>query len=487
MGLSNNKVVVTFTGLEGYPEEVPFDPPERYPDYQGWSINPRNQVYRWVRETLFLLGLDQENFNTPQWNPLGQIIEPGMTVLIKPNTVLHRHLAGKNVFSLIIHASVLRPVLDYVCLALKGRGRIIIGDAQQIFGLFDVAMAVSQVAPLLEWYRRQTSIPIECMDFRQCRGTRSWLYGQWSRKPVQGDPRGYQVVNLGDESLFREVDPKKLRISVESHKKLYQHHSNGRHEYVFPRSVLISDVIINIPKMKTHRRTAVSLALKNLLGFPAAKECMPHFRIGSVQEGGDQYIYPSWRKRVCTRLQDEIQSNPFTVVKFGCAAARTLLWSSRWLVPFKDNIDEAMWYGNDTLWRLVLDINRAALYSDKGGQLHETPQRRYFCLIDGIVAGEKDGPLSPDPVTPGVLVAGLNPVAIDAVAATLMGFDINKIPFLQKGLLSTEGSMPLFWGTRDGIRVVDGESELTLADYATRRNLRFEPHPNWKGHVERPA
>ena len=90
-------------------------------------------------------------------------------------------------------------------------------------------------------------------------------FDKW-RKKVEQDPRGYRFVDLGDKSCFNDIDPKRLRIAIASYKNMYKHHSGGKHEYLFPQSVLDSDVIINIPKLKTHRRTAVTLAIKNLMG-----------------------------------------------------------------------------------------------------------------------------------------------------------------------------------------------------------------------------
>lgn len=485
MALENNRVAVTFTDLKGYPDASPFHPPQKYPEFSSNDRHPDNHIYAYIRDTLHHLGLDQENFNTPNWNPFKDLVKPGDTVFIKPNMVQQRHEHNKDVLSVIVHASIIRPVLDYLCKALQDRGRIIIADCPLIFSSFDEAIAVSRLGELLQWYRNQTPIPIECFDLRTVRGTRTWLYGKWARKKVHADPRGYQLVDLAQHSYFKDIDPKKLRIGIAGYKDIYKHHSDGRHEYLFPKSLLHSDVIINLPKMKTHRRTAITLALKNFMGLPSAKGCLPHFTIGAPQEGGDQYIHPSWRKRIGTTLHDTIQTHPLIPVKFVCAVIKKLLWNSHWIIPFKDDIFEAMWHGNDTVWRTLLDLNRAAFYADKDGKLHDTPQRGYFCLMDGIIAGEKDGPVAPDPVPAGVLMAGFNPAAIDSVAASLMGFDIDKIPLIKKALQDTNRSSPLYFGRRDDIEVIDGTEAMTLAEFQQRRNLKFEPHPNWKGHVER--
>ncbi|GAB4367455.1 MAG: hypothetical protein Kow00128_11930 [Deltaproteobacteria bacterium] len=484
MNLANKDVAVNFVASRSYPSRIPFHPHERFPEYPGSGTDPGNRVYGEVRETLQMLGLDKENFGTGRWNPFRGIVKPGMTVFVKPNTVRHHHLGNKDIFSVITHASILRPVLDYICIALENRGRIIIGDSQVIFGRFDKAMAISQIEGLLEWYRKQTPVPIECFDLRIVRGTRTWMYGKWGRKKVEQDPRGYMVVDLGNRSCFNGIDPRRLRVAIASYKNMYKFHSDGKHQYVFPGSVLASDAIINIAKLKTHRRTAVTLAIKNFMGLPALKDCLPHFITGSVEEGGDQYIYPSRRKAICLRLHDEIQANPWVPVKFACAVLKKIVWNTHKIFPFKDDIYEAMWYGNDTLWRTLIDLNRIAFYADKNGIVREEPQRKCFALIDGIIGGEKDGPVSPDPVPAGVLLAGHNSVAMDAVGATLMGFDVDKIPMIRNAFCGNGTPLPLFVGGKEEIRVIDKKGVFGLEEYKKVRNLGFEPHPNWKEHVE---
>lgn len=485
MALNDKLVALDFLETKSYPDLVPFHPPEPYPELESKEIHPDNEVYAGVRNVLRLSGLDTENYGSDDWNPLGETIEPGMTVFIKPNTVRHYNTEGHDVLSIINHASVIRPILDYVVKALKGEGRIIIGDSQVIFGQFDKAYKAAQIDQLLDWYRDQTPIPIECFDLRMVRGTRTWMYGKWGRKKVESDPRGYRFVDLGEHSCFNGIDPARLRIAIASYKNMFKHHSNGKHEYLFPQSVLDSDVVISIPKLKTHRRTGVTLAIKNFMGIPAWKDSLPHFITGSVEEGGDQYINPSARKRICTRLHDEIQANPFIPIKFTCAVIKKIVWSSNRIFPFKDDIYEAMWHGNDTLWRTLFDLNRGLLYADREGKIQETQQRKFFGIIDGIIAGENNGPVGVDPVFAGVLMAGFNPVALDIAAATLMGHDIEKIPMIFKTITPNGSKLPLFHGSADEVMVAVNKKTLSFKEFSNEYNLRFVPHPTWKGHVER--
>lgn len=484
--MNKNEAIVALHALEsrGYPQRAPYDPGEAYPEYHGRKLDPDNEVYGAVRLTLHKLGLDYERFGSPEWNPLGELIEPGMTVFIKPNTVSHLNLARKDLFAVIVHASVLRPVLDYACKALQGRGRIIIGDSQLIMSEFEPAMKLSGITDMLAWYRQQTAIPIECFDLRLERVIRTYLYGRWGRKKVEQDPRGYQVVDLADESYFRGIDPSRLRIAVASYKAMYQYHSEGRHQYVFPRSFLESDVVINIPKLKTHRRTAVTLALKNYMGIPAFKDSLPHFITGASCDGGDQYIHPSRRKEICLWLHDQIQSSPYVPMKFMWAVIKKLIWNSSKIIPFRDNVYEAMWPGNDTLWRTLLDLNRIVMYADRNGKLQDQPQRKQLHLIDGIIGGAGDGPLSPDPVDSRVLLAGFNAACIDAVATMLMGFDFEKVPLIARGLGDAAHKHPVCSIGRNEIEINTGTETLTLDTFKERHNLHFAPHPNWVGQIE---
>lgn len=337
---------------------------------------------------------------------------------------------------------------------------------------------------MLDWYRDKTDVPIECFDLRLVEGHRTYMWGKWARRKVEQDPRGYTFVDLADSSAFHDIDPKRLRIAIASHKNMYKHHSNGKHEYLIPNSFLQSDAIINVPKFKTHRRTAVTLAQKGFFGIPAWKDTLPHFITGSVAEGGDQYINPSWRKKVGTRMHDVIQSSPYIPVKFMFAVAKKLLWNSSKIIPFKDDVYEAMWHGNDTLWRTLLDLNRVVFYADKNGNVRNTPQRTHFCIIDGIIGGEKNGPVSPDARSLGLLMAGNNAVAMDAAGATLMGFDIQRIPIVSNAIATCTENLPLFAGKWQDIQIIDNAKTYSLTDAPQRRNLQFEPHPGWKGQIE---
>lgn len=485
MWIDNTTVAATFTGLTGYPTDAPYHPPEKYPEYPGNDIDPTNLVYEGVRRTLYNLGLDRENFNTPDWNPLKGMISPGMTVFVKPNTVRHYHVLGKDIFSVITHGSVVRAMLDYVRIALKDEGKVIVGDSQTVWGCYESAQALSGIGPVMEWFAAQSPISVENFDLRMVRAVRTYLGGRWKREKVEHDPLGYVVVDLGDRSAFKGIDPSTLRIGIASYQETYRRHSEGRHEYVLPRSLVESDIIVNIPKLKTHRRGGITLATKGFFGLVSAKECLPHWRLGSPEEGGDQYPRPSLRKRLQTHFQDQMNATQFVPAQAINATLRELFRMSYRIDPNMDNINEAMWPGNDTLWRTLLDVYQAVLFADRDGKLHDRPQREHFCMIDGIVGGEGDGPITPDPVYPGVLIGGQHPTAIDVVASTLMGFDIQKLPMVRNAIDLVESIHPSESCFLNQIEVIDDGAPATLDEFACKRNLKYKPHPDWTNFLER--
>jgi uncharacterized protein (DUF362 family) len=99
---------------------------------------------------------------------------------------------------------------------------------------------------------------------------------------------------------------------------------------------------------------------------------------------------------------------------------------------------------------------------------------RYLTIIDGIVAGEGNGPMEADAKPCGVLIAGTNPVAADFVATRLMGFDWQKVPTIREAFQISDLKLAEF-GPRD-VEAVPELGEI----------FHFRPHFGWVGHIEAP-
>lgn len=58
-------------------------------------------------------------------------------------------------------------------------------------------------------------------------------------------------------------------------------------------------------------------------------------------------------------------------------------------------------------------------------------ERKYFTIIDGIIAGEGQGPFCPNSKQANILLASDNLLIADIVATRLMGLDPEKIKYLK--------------------------------------------------------
>jgi uncharacterized protein (DUF362 family) len=487
---ADRRDVAVSTGAAMYPPEPPFSPGNSWPEYRpvfGDSGRQPNAVYAAVRNSLRLLGLDRERDGTTKWNPLGACIRPGDTVVVKPNFVRDfRESSRDDADCLVTHGAVLRAVLDFAFLALKGNGRLIVADAPQNDADFEAIRRIVHLDALRDFYARALGFPLEVYDLRQEAATKidGVIVGHTR---LRGDPAGYTTVNLGGLSAFHPVEDLCHRLYGTEYERdeLLRHHTTGRHEYLISRTVLQADCVIGIPKLKTHKKTGLTVNLKNLVGINGDKNWLPHHREGTPSAGGDQFADNSLRSSM-ERLTMAVFKRVFPWM----GPVRRLIAQPAKAVGkrvFGDTnagrVRSGNWHGNDTTWRMVLDLNRILLYADVDGRLHDQPLRSFFGFVDGVVGGEGNGPLDPTPKPSGVVLAGSNPVAIDLAAAQLMGFDYARLPLLRVAL--ERHPLPLVDFGRDDVRVRSNDARYNRPLQDLRgRILAFEPHFGWKGHVE---
>jgi len=468
-----------------YPDRPPFDPPEAYPELapRPARLDAANRIYPAVRETFRLLGLDAGRFGTREWNPLGHFIRSGDRVVVKPNLVRHFHGDGLTTESLITHGSILRAVLDYVLIALGRKGKITVGDSPLQYADFPTCMRISGADAVLAALRDRAGLPVRAVDFRKERSEKRGGVIV-SRIPNNGDPMGYRSVDLGESSRFRGLAERspRFRVTQYDHETMSLSHGAARNAYLFPATVLDADVLINLPKLKTHRKAGVTAAMKNLVGINGSKDWLPHHSSGSTAEGGDEYLAPFFRKRLSSALHDRIESAGSRMSKRLLKTLDRAVGYTRRLVPFPDPFSEGSWYGNDTIWRTVHDLHRVLFFADREGILRDQPQRRYLAVIDGVVAGEGEGPMHPTPKRGGVIVASASPLAADVVCCRLMGFDERKVPLLNYAV--GNGFFPPLADVEELDLRSNSEKWTRLLTLARAETLAFEPPSGWKGHIE---
>jgi uncharacterized protein (DUF362 family) len=499
--IASTRVAVHDAGTTRYPPP-PFHPSEAYPEYpfasRGLIAGHDNPVYAGVRGMFESLGFDAEHQRSPTWNPLGHLVGPGSTIVLKPNLVLSEHALGQpGIEATVAHGAVLRPLIDYALIALKGIGRILVADSPLKEVDFDRILSLSGVRSIVDLYQQHAALPVEVLDFRDRYVARNEYRFMTELTPLPGDPTGYTVVDLGAESMFHSAgfDWERLRSTAVYYENVMgEFHNHRNHKYSIPNTLLAADLVISVAKLKTHRKSGVTLSLKNAVGITNEKRALPHHRAGSPSRGGDAVAD---RARPDARLEDAFRDIMLSH-RYGRHVLRVvgppLRVSGRRVlqnlfgrllpdVPPEATVVEGDWYGNDTVWRMALDLNRVLIYSDRQGQLSERPQRKYLSVIDGIVAGEGEGPLYPDPLPIGVLLAGTHPVNVDLVAAALMGFDYRRIAILRE-------AVERFWPLRPS--VLPAEIEIVGNRPGWRDVLRdgpspfsFRPSAGWQGHIER--
>jgi uncharacterized protein (DUF362 family) len=199
----------------------------------------------------------------------------------------------------------------------------------------------------------------------------------------------------------------------------------------------------------------------------------PYSDFASVPVGEGWFIYEEF---VFNRILEEVDAF-VSVAKMKCHYNCGVTHSMKnliGLVPVSHyRLSEEHWWrsalhGSDDevkarLPRVILDLNRA--------------RRIHLALIDGIKTAE--GGEAPrgsfNPVAPGVLIAGKDPVATDTVATAVMGFDPTieppNAPFLRSdNYLNMAHKLELGTNQLDEIDVVGGPID----------DVRYEFEPSWR-------
>lgn len=470
-----------------YPSTVDyFSPSEHYPEYKFDVISDsKNNVYSLVREGFRRLNYDIEHYGSDTWNPLSSIIKPGDVVVIKPNMVKHVNAIPEyGIECVLTHPSLVRAVIDYVLIALNNSGQVIVADAPVQECDFEVMKEVSGYNSLFNFYAEH-GISIPCVDLRNHKSrTKHGVNIQQEREKTNEtvivDLKGYSEFSNLPQTRYS-----KLRITNYNPDIMQQHHSQEKNEYAVASSILNANVIINMPKPKTHRYAGLTLSLKNMVGINTNKDYLPHHTLHSIEQGGDAYKSSNCFKRLLEYVVDlrnrsvgnkkYMLGSILTYFSYGIGILGNISSNSN------DNVISGNWYGNDTIWRTILDLNRVVRYADKAGLVQSTPQRKIFNIADMIISGEKEGPLSPSPKKVGVIAMSDDAVSLDETLATMMGINKQYIPTIRNA------SAPhlLSIGNGGGVIVSNNEkwNGRTSDELLPEDCFSFELTSGWKDYL----
>lgn len=345
-------------------------------------------------------------------------------VLLKPNLVWEWQKPVDEI-CLCTHESVILETLEFFLrLAPKS---VIIGDAPIQAAKWDKILTAgfhNELKTIEEKY----GIPISLLDFRRVTFDQHTNVVENDRSSLDN----YIIFDVGDKSYLEDVTSGKNNIRVTDYdpRRMAQAHQKGMHKYCIRREVIESDIVVTIPKTKTHRMAGITNSLKILVGINGDKDYLPHHRLGPVSCGGDCYKKYSPLRSLSETLMDMANKNR------GGVLYRPLYYGAKIVFklsfPDKATNGHGGWYGNDTVWRMVYDLNLIAKYGCPDGTLSNIPQRTMYTLCDGIIGGQGDGPLNPSPLALGTLTFSNDPYLSDEVAGHLFHLKLDRIPSLRE-------------------------------------------------------
>jgi uncharacterized protein (DUF362 family) len=437
-----------------------------------------------VRSALQTAGCDSGNVGTSRWNPFGDFARPGERIHVLPNFVSHRRgfeTTEEAFLAKVTHASVLEPILEYAIRAAGSADLVSIGNAPIQGCNFEKVTGETGTRALLE----RLSARGDRVRLTDLRGVRSVFEasGALRERVETGEPM--VEIDLGTDSLleplYRNGARPAFRVADYPGEATEAYHGPGRHVYVVNARVLQAGLIVSVPKLKAHEKVGLTCALKGTVGAIARKECLAHHRHGAPRAGGDEISRDQPLASLTSSLLEYVSNKPINAWSNALRVAATFGFRAfRVLAP---GTMGGAWHGNDTAWRMALDIARVLRYATPDGRMAETPQREHIAVIDGIIAGEGDGPLHPRPRHDGAILFGADPCLVDWACAHLLGWDPARIPLLREAFAPMR--YPLTDQSPEQMQILLSGAPTTGEGLADRFAPAHLPPSGWRAHLQK--
>jgi uncharacterized protein (DUF362 family) len=414
-------------------------------------------------------------------------------IFIKPNWVSHQQNPAFPISATVTDASLIDAIIECCLLRYPSLESIVIGDVPLQTCDWDRLAQQAGIDRLIEKYAGMETPVIRFLDLRKERFKIEKGYMIPSDNHM-GDPKGYIEIHLGSDSSLKDISKQasSFRVSDYDSKETVSVHTKGEHKYLLCRSILDCDLFINVPKMKTHQKAGITGALKNLVGINGSKAYLVHHRKGKTSQGGDEFPDDISALIILqTRLREIFQKRSkfiFKLLKTFWELIKKI--KGMQTAATRENLIKAnlytgsgSWYGNDTIWRMIYDLNMIILFGEiNGGELSLNKQREYLCILDGTVSGEGDGPLQSLPVQSNIVAISQNPFIIDFAVAHMMGFDWRKIPLLKNKNRFKYSEWIKFNPDLFSVQVNSGSYDNGLRSIPIIK--RYFAPPGWVGHIE---
>jgi uncharacterized protein (DUF362 family) len=215
------------------------------------------------------------------------------------------------------------------------------------------------------------------------------------------------------------------------------------------RTIASAPCRVSLALAKTHVTAMVTLSLKNMLS-----SIHPSDRVMMHGHAGGGNGYRDWKRWVVEFLKrDNLAVKGLTRfmgrLKNGRNALRALAGRDTF---------ESLSAAERGYLRSVEAMNRNLVALSRRTRPH-------LSVVDGFLGMHREGPRHGTPIKLGVVIAGTDPVAVDAVAAAVMGFDPRAIGYLHYAGLARLG-------------VADLEAIQVVGDPIASVRRQFVPHSN---------
>lgn len=366
----------------------------------------------------------------------------GKKILLKPNWVRHNINRTDDVCLCTNEHFILAVLVVFLKLSPKS---VVIADAPIQGCKWDLLLS-SYFLDKVKILSLKYGIEIQIKDFR--RTFMDITCNKVQKERVSMDH--YIIFDVGSRSYLEPITTNDNRFRVTNYNpdRLKDFHQKGMHKYCIAKEVVDADIVITLPKIKTHQKAGLTNAMKILVGVNGDKDYLPHHRLGAKGYGGD--CYPKYNIfRSCSEWFLDAANRRIGKSFYGYL---TTLSAFLWKLSFPTDEQNlgAGWYGNDTVWRMVMDLNLIVEYGKKDGTLCNEKQRKIYSLCDGVICGQGNGPLNPEPLPLGMIAFSNNSYLMDIVAGKLFSLDIDSIPLLRvaKEKLAGEESVLLLDGNQ---------------------------------------
>jgi uncharacterized protein (DUF362 family) len=419
---------------------------------------------------------------------LFRIIEPGQTVVIKPNWVLQSHEDRALEWEQVItHPAVLSAIIEKVIECLINSGKILIIDGPELNADFE---QILKHFPVEDWQKlaEKQGIGFRIIDLREEQYIQD---GNVTLKKIKlkGDPSGKVIVNMENDmsEFFRhEKSVKGYYGAGPDINEANFAHNGSRNLYSISKSAIEADVFINVPKLKTHKKAGITASLKNLVGINTYRNYLPHYSIGTKRERGDQFPEENIEARIESKTVLFVKQSLLKTTKYSKVLSPVFSFGKLIFGNNERTIRGGSWYGNDTVWRTILDINKVLFYAGANGQIKEFRKgnsKKYLTIVDGIIAGEGNGPKKPDAILLNYIFCGSNPVAVDAVCARFMGFNPHSIPSISNAFKINR--YPIVDFVYEDIQIILSDTIHKIDHIPASIIKNFKPHRGWLNHIEK--